>query len=411
MRKVVITGMGVVSPLGSTVESFWERLKAGRSGVRLIDRFDVSQFATQIAAQVIEFNPDLYIPKKEQRRMDLYSRYAMAAAHQAITSSGLQLDKENPERLGVLVSSGIGGLETLEEQSRILLEKGPSRCSPFMIPQMIANMAGGLIAIRYNMKGPNYAVVSACASALHSMGDALRIIQRGEADVMLAGGSEASLTPLGLAGFSNMRAISERNDEPEKASRPFDLNRDGFVMGEGAACLLLEELEHARRRGADIWCEVAGFGMTCDAYHMTAPDETAMGPARAMQLALQDAGIEPAAVDYINAHGTSTPLNDKTETKAIKIALGADVARKVMVSSTKSMTGHLLGAAGGIESVACALAIRCGVVPPTINYETPDPECDLDYVPNTARDARINVCMNNSFGFGGHNACVVFRRI
>lgn len=411
MRKVVITGMGVVSPLGSTVESFWERLKAGRSGVRLIDRFDVSQFATKIAAQVIEFNPDLYIPKKEQRRMDLYSRYAMAAAHQAITSSGLQLDKENPERLGVLVSSGIGGLETLEEQSRILLEKGPSRCSPFMIPQMIANMAGGLIAIRYNMKGPNYAIVSACASALHSMGDALRIIQRGEADVMLAGGSEASLTPLGLAGFSNMRAISERNDEPEKASRPFDLNRDGFVMGEGAACLLLEELEHARRRGADIWCEVAGFGMTCDAYHMTAPDETAMGPARAVQLALQDAGIEPAAVDYINAHGTSTPLNDKTETKAIKIALGEDVARKVMVSSTKSMTGHLLGAAGGIESVACVLAIRYGVVPPTINYETPDPECDLDYVPNTAREARINVCMNNSFGFGGHNACVVFRRI
>jgi 3-oxoacyl-[acyl-carrier-protein] synthase II len=326
-----------------------------------------------------------------------------------MADSGIDMKTENPERVGAIVGSGIGGLQTLEFQHSILREKGPDRCSPFMIPQMIANMAGGLIAIEFNMKGPNYSVVSACASAAHSIGDALRIIQRGDADVMLSGGAEASVCELGIAGFCALRALSTRNDAPEKASRPFDVDRDGFVMGDGAALVVIEELERARKRGAKIYCEIGGFGMSCDAFHMTAPADDGEGAARAMQGAIKDAGMNKEDINYINAHGTSTPLNDKIETKAIKGAFG-DYAKKVMISSTKSMTGHLLGAAGGIETAFCALVLRDQVVPPTINYENPDPLCDLDYVPNTARQAKVNVCLNNSFGFGGHNACLLLKK-
>jgi len=411
MRRAVITGIGLVSPLGSDLKQFWARITSGTSGIRRIQSFDASRFASQIAGEVIEFNPDDYLSKKEQNRTDLFAQYAIAAAKMAVKDSGLDLAAEAPERVGVIVGSGIGGLHTLEIQHKILMEKGPSRCSPFMIPQMIANMAAGLIAIEFGCKGPNFAVVSACATSAHCIGDAQRVIERGDADVIIAGGSEASVCELGVAGFSAMKALSTRNDEPQKASRPFDLNRDGFVIAEGGAILVLEEFEHARRRGARILCEVAGYGMTCDAYHMTAPDERGDGAARAMKMAMQDARLTPDDVDYINAHGTSTPLNDKLETLAIKTALGEERARKVMVSSTKSMTGHLLGAAGGIETAICALAIHHGIVPPTINLETPDPECDLDYVPNTAREAKLRVCLNNSLGFGGHNACLALKAL
>lgn len=412
MRKAVITGIGIVSPLGSPdLNIFWERIREGRSGIRRITKFDPSDYASQIAGEVIDFDVDSVISKKEQRRMDQFSQYALGAAKLAIADSGIDTSAETPERMGAIVGSGIGGLQTLENQYSVLRDKGPSRCSPFMIPQMISNMASGLVAIQHNLKGPNYAVVSACATATHGMGDALRIIQRNEADVMVAGGAEAAVCPLGIAGFAAMRALSTSNDEPEKASRPFDADRDGFVMGEGAAILVMEELERAKKRGAVIYCEVSGFGMTCDAYHITAPDENGSSAALAMKLAVEDAELKPEDIDYINAHGTSTPLNDKIETKAIKTALGEDHARKVMISSSKSMTGHLLGAAGGIESAICALALRDGVVPPTINYETPDPECDLDYVPNEAREAPIKACLNNSLGFGGHNACLLFKKV
>ena len=411
MRRVVITGLGVVSPLGCGLKVFWDRVTAGHSGIRRITKFDPSRFPTQIAGEVIEFDANAFISPKEQRRMDQFSQFGLAAAKMAIVDSGLDLNTANHERIGVIVGSGIGGLQTLEAQHSVLRDKGPSRCSPFMIPQMISNMAGGLIAIEHKLKGPNYSVVSACASALHSMGDAMRVIQRGEADVMVSGGTEASVSEIGIAGFSALRALSTRNDAPEKASRPFDKDRDGFVMSDGAAILVLEELEYAKKRGARIYCELGGFGMSCDAFHMTAPDEDGTGAARAMALGMKDAGLNPDDIDYINAHGTSTMLNDKIETKAIKLALGEDRARKVMISSTKSMTGHLLGAAGGIESITCALAIKNGVVPPTINYETPDPDCDLDYVPNTARGAQIGACLNNSFGFGGHNASLLFKKM
>jgi 3-oxoacyl-[acyl-carrier-protein] synthase II len=365
---------------------------------------------TQIAGEVVEFDPAAFIPPKEARRMDQFSQFAIGAAKLALVDSGLDMSAEDHEKIGVIVGSGIGGLQTLETQHSILKERGASRCSPFMIPQMISNMAGGLIAIQHQLKGPNYCVVSACASALHSMGDAMRVIQRAEADIMLSGGTEASVSELGIAGFCALRALSARNDAPEKASRPFDKNRDGFVMSDGSAILVMEDLEHAKKRGAKIYCEVGGFGMSCDAFHMTAPAEDGDGAKRAMQLALKDAGMNAGDIDYINAHGTSTELNDKLETKAIKLALGEERARKVMVSSTKSMTGHLLGAAGGIESVVCSLAIKNSVVPPTINYETPDPECDLDYVPNTARETAVRACLNNSFGFGGHNACLLLKK-
>ena len=411
MRRTVITGIGVVSSLGVDTDKFWERLVAGTSGVRRIENFDTTAFDTQIGAEVAEFDVGSFIPKKEQRRMDVYSHYAMAAARLAIDNSGLDLSVENPERIGTMVSSGIGGLQTLQTQHTILMERGPSRCSPFMIPQMISNMASGLIAIEHNLQGPNYSIVTACATAAHSVGSASRHIAWGEADVMIAGGAEAAICELGVAGFSNMRALSSRNDDPTRASRPFDLDRDGFVMADGSGILVLEELEHARARGATIYAEVAGYGQTCDANHMTAPLDTGVIGARALTLAMKDAGVDPSDVDYINAHGTSTPLNDKTETKVIKMALGEAHARKVMISSTKSMTGHMLGAAGAIETAVCALAIKHGVVPPTINLDTPDPDCDLDYTPNTAREANVKVCLNNSLGFGGHNVALLLRAV
>ena len=411
MRRAVITGVGVVSPLGVDLGVFWDRIKAGHSGIRRIQTFDPTDFTSQIAGEVVEFDPDTYIPKKEQRRMDKYSVYALAASELAMQDCGLDLASEDPTRMGAIVGSGVGGLKTLEDQHAVYMERGPSRFSPFMIPQMILNIASGLIAIRFNLQGPNYVIVTACATASHGIGDALRLIQRGDADVMVAGGAEAPITHLGVGGFCAMRALSTRNDDPEKASRPFDIDRDGFVIGEGAGVLIVEELEHARKRGARIYCELSGFGMSCDAYHMTAPTEDGSGASRAIKLAMQDSQLAPEDVGYINAHGTSTQLNDKMETKAIKLALGDEAAGKVMISSSKSMTGHLLGAAGGVEAAVCALALRDGVLPPTINHDNPDPECDLDYIPNTARELQVNACLSNSLGFGGHNASLAFKRI
>ncbi len=409
-RRVVVTGLGVISPLGCDINVFWQRLCAGTSGIGKITKFDASAMATQIAAEVREFEIDKYIPKKEQRRMDPFCHYAMAAGKLAVQDAGLQMSAEDPARVGCMVGSGVGGLVTMEDQHSVLLQKGPDRCSPFMIPQMIVNMASGLIAIEHGMKGPNYCVVSACASGAHSIGEAVRQIQHGDADVMVAGGAEAVICPLGIAGFSAMRAMSTRNDDPTRASRPFDKDRDGFVMGEGAGIIVLEEYEHAVKRGARIYCEAAGYGATCDASHITAPAPGGEGAARAMSNAIRDAGLTPDMIDYVNAHGTSTPLNDKNETAAVKAALG-EQAKKVMVSSTKSMTGHLLGAAGGIETVICALAIQKGVVPGTMNYTTPDPDCDLDYVPNAAREFKIRACLNNLLGFGGHNCALLLKRV
>ncbi len=411
MRKVVITGIGVVTPLGCDIKRFWERNVNGVSGVRRVQMFDVSPYPSQIAGEVVEFNPNDFLSKKDQRRADLYCHYAMGAAKLALKDSGLNAAMEDNTRIGVIVASGIGGLQSLQVQHRTLIEKGPGRCSPFMIPQMICNMAAGLIAIEFKLKGPNYAVVSACASGSHALGDAMRLIQYGDADVMISGGSDASICALAFAGFSALRALSTRNEEPTKASRPFDKERDGFVIGEGAGILVLEELEHARKRGAQIYCELAGYGATCDAYHETAPEENGDGAARAMQRAIQDAHANADEVDYINAHGTSTLLNDLCETRAIKRALGDELSRRVMISSTKSMTGHLLGAAGAVEAAVCALAIKHGVVPPTINYSTPDPECNLDYIPNTAREKKVRLALSNSLGFGGHNATLAFRPI
>lgn len=410
-RRVAVTGLGVVSPLGSALDRVWDRLVRGESGVRPIESFDAQNYASRIAGQVVEFNVDEFIPKKEQRRMDPFCHYGVSAAKLAVRDSGIDFAALDTRRAGVLIGSGIGGLQVLQEQARVLLTRGPSRFSPFMIPQMITNILSGLVAIEYGLKGPNFCVVSACATATHSIGEALRMIRHNEADLILAGGAEAPICELGVGGFCAMRALSTRNDAPTKASRPFDRDRDGFVIGEGAAVLVLEEMEAARRRGARIYCELAGYGRTCDAFHITAPDELGTGAAEGMRLAVADAGLTPADIDYINAHGTSTELNDQCETRAIKAALGETDARRVWISSTKSMTGHLLGAAGGFESVVCALALHRGVVPPTINYETPDPECDLDYVPNTAREKRIRACLNNSLGFGGHNATLCFQAV
>lgn len=410
-RRVAVTGMGVVSPLGCALDKVWDRLVRGESGIRPITSFDVKDYASRIAGQVVEFNVDEFIPKKEQRRMDPFCHYGVSAAKMAVKDSGLDFAAEDTRRVGVLIGSGIGGLQVLLEQTKVLLARGPSRFSPFMIPQMITNILSGLVAIEYGLKGPNFCVVSACATATHSIGESLRMIQHGEADIVLSGGAEAPICELGIGGFCAMRALSTRNDEPTRASRPFDRDRDGFVIAEGAAVLVLEEMEHARRRGARIYCELAGYGRTCDAYHITAPDELGAGAAEGMRLAIADAGLTPADIDYINAHGTSTELNDKCETRAIKAALGETDARRVWISSTKSMTGHLLGAAGGFESVVCALALHRGVVPPTINYENPDPDCDLDYVPNTAREGRIRAALNNSLGFGGHNATLCFKAV
>lgn len=408
-NRVVITGMGVISPVGNTVEEFWESLLAGKSGIDHIKAFDVSDYPTQIAGEVKNFNPEDWMDKKDVKRTDRFVQFAMAAAKLAMQNAGLNMEEVNRDRVGVYIGSGIGGLGTFEEQHKTLMEKGPKRVSPFFIPMMIANMGSGQVSIALGAKGPNSSAVTACATGTNSIGDAFKIIQRGEADVMFAGGAEATIRPTGLAGFCSAKAMSTRNDEPQKASRPFDLNRDGFVMGEGSGVLVLESLEHAKKRGANILAEVIGYGMSGDAHHLTMPAPEGEGAARCMNMAIRDAGITPENIDYINAHGTSTEYNDKFETMAIKASLG-DYAYKVAVSSTKSMTGHLLGAAGAVEAIACVLAIRDQVIPPTINYETPDPECDLDYVPNVPRKAEVNVTLSNSLGFGGHNATIIIRK-
>jgi len=410
-RKVAVTGLGIVSPLGCSVDTVWNRLMSGESGIGPITYFDTTLFDAKIGGQVKEFDVDAFIPKKEQRRMDPFCHYGIAAAKMAVSDAGLEMGKEDPWRVGVMVSSGIGGLQVVEVQCNNFLQRGPSRFSPFMIPQMITNILSGRIAIEHGMKGPNFCVVSACASATHSIGESLRIIQSGDADVMLTGGAEAPVCVLSVGGFCAMRALSTRNDDPTRASRPFDRDRDGFVCAEGAGVLVLEEMEHARARGAKIYCELAGYGRTCDAYHITAPDEGAEAAAKGISLAVADAGMNPDQVEYINAHGTSTPLNDKGETLAIKKALGETAARKTMVGSTKSMTGHLLGAAGAVEAIFCSMALKKGQIPATINLENPDPACDLDYVPNTAREVPIKTALSNSLGFGGHNATVAFKAV
>ena len=408
-RRVVITGVGAVTPVGNTAEEFWQALLEGRSGIGPITRFDATGFETRIAGELKGFDPLKYIDKKDDRKFDPFLKYAVACAVMAVEDAALKTDRVDATRFGVLVGSGIGGLETLLDNYEALRTKGPDRVSPFLIPMLIVNMASGAISMRVGAKGLNTAVVTACATGNHAIGDATKIIQRGDADVMIAGGAEAIIIPLAIAGFAQMKAMSTRNDDPTHASRPFDAERDGFVCGEGAGIMVLESLEHASRRGARIYAEVVGYGMTGDAHHMTAPDPEGDGAARAMSAALRDAGLDPSAVGYINAHGTSTPYNDKFETLAIKRVFG-EHARKLAVSSTKSMTGHLLGAAGGIEAIATTFAIHHGMLPPTINYEKPDPDCDLDYVPNHARKQEVEVALSNAFGFGGTNATLAFRK-
>jgi 3-oxoacyl-[acyl-carrier-protein] synthase II len=411
-RRVVVTGIGVISPIGNDLKLFWGNLVEGKSGIREITQFDSSTFDCHIAGEVREFDPKPYFKNpKDVRRSDRYTHLAMAAAKLALEDSGIDLEKVDRSRFGVLMGSGIGGLKTLEDQHTILMNKGPARVSPFMVPMMIVNMASGLISMEYDLEGPNFAIVSACATAAHSIGEAWRMIRTGEAELFLAGGSEAVVCPLGISGFCSMKAMSTRNNEPEKASRPFDRDRDGFVMGEGAGVLVLEEYEHARARGAQIYCELAGYGLTADAYHMTAPRSDGTTVARAMKVALDLAETPVNQLDYINAHATSTPVGDICETVAIKLLAGDHAKNGLLVSSTKSMTGHLLGGAGGVESAVCALSIKHGVVPPTINLDNPDPECDLDYVPNVARERNVRVALNNSFGFGGHNATLAFKAI
>lgn len=408
-RRVVVTGMGMVSPLGTGMEKSWEALIQGKSGVGRITRFDPAGFDTQIAAEVKDFAPENFIDKKEARRMDIFIQYAVAAAVMAMDDAQFRVTPGNAERVGVVVGAGLGGLTTIEFFHKVLLEKGPGRISPFFIPMLIVNEAPGQISMRFGAKGPNSSVVTACATGNHNIGDAWKMIQRGDADAILTGGVESTITPLALSGFNAMKALSTRNGEPEKASRPFDKDRDGFVMGEGAGILLLEEMEQALSRGAKIYAEITGYGLTGDAYHITAPAPNGEGAARCMAMALRDAGIRPEEVDYINAHGTSTDYNDLYETIAIKTVF-REHARRIPVSSTKSMTGHLLGGAGGVEAIFTVLSISRGVIPPTINYETPDPNCDLDYVPNTARKAAVRVALSNSFGFGGTNAVLIFKK-
>ena len=408
-RRVVITGVGMITPLGIGVEQSWNGLLAGRSGIGKITQFDAANFATRIAGEVAGFNPEDYIEPKEIKKMDRFIHFALAAAQMAMNDSGLKITDENAERTGVIVGSGIGGLRSIEHYHSVLLEKGPRRITPFFIPMLVVNLASGQISIRFGAKGPNSAVATACATGSHAIGDAFKIIQRGDADAMIAGGTEAVITPLGIGGFNAMKALSTRNDEPEKASRPFDMDRDGFIMGEGAGIMILESLETALERGAGIYAEIAGYGMAADAYHITAPSPNGEGAARCMKMALKDAGVEPSVVNYINAHGTSTKAGDEIETYAIKTVFG-EYAYKIPVSSTKSMTGHLLGAAGGVESVISVLSIKDDIIPPTINLDTPDPECDLDYVPKQARRTTVNYALSNSFGFGGTNACLLFRK-
>ena len=410
-RRVVITGMGVVSPLGNEIDTFWKALIESKCGIDKITAFDASAFDTQIAAEVKDFDPTPAFPSpKEIRRTDRFSQYGIFAAWKALQDSGLDLSKANLDEIGVFIGSGIGGLQTTAEQHKTLLDRGPGRLSPFMIPMLISNMASGLTSMYFNLRGPNFATCSACATANHALGEAWRTLKMGDAQVMLAGGAEATILPIGIGGFCAMRAMSTRNDDPQHASRPFDTERDGFVMGEGAGILVIEEYEYARARGARIYAELAGYGNTADAHHLTAPSPGGEGAVRCMKAALRNAGFNPQDISYINAHGTSTPQGDIAETEAIKVVFG-EHARKVAVSSTKGATGHMLGAAGAVEMIACAKAIQTDIVPPTINYQVPDPECDLDYVPNTARSMKVNAIVNNSFGFGGHNASLIAKKL
>lgn len=413
-RRVVVTGLGIITPIGNTIDEFWSAQLAGKSGVARLTAFDPSSFSCQIAAEVKNFNPTQFMSDKEARRLDRFVQFGLAASKLAVSNSGLELDKEDRNRIGIIVGSGIGGLQTIEREHAAYLkrgpEKGPSKITPFLIPMLIANMAAGHVSIALGLKGPSSACVTACATGNNTIGEAFKIIQRGDADIMVAGGTEGAITPMGFGGFCSLRALSLRNNEPERASRPFDKERDGFIMGEGAGILVLEEFERAKKRSANIYCEIIGYGMSGDAYHITAPDPTGDGAKRCMEAAINDARINPEDVDYINAHGTSTKLNDKIETLSIKNVFN-DHAKKLAISSTKSMTGHLLGAAGGAEAATCALAIKNGIIPPTTNYEYPDPECDLDYVPNKPRESKINIAISNALGFGGHNATLTFRRI
>ena len=408
-KRVVITGMGAITPIGNDLEAYWQGLLAGKSGIGPITLFDASKHKCRIAGEVKGFDPLEYLDAKDAKRTDRFAQFAISASKQALFDANLTITDLNAEQVGVMIGTGVGGLKVMEEQQSVYLQKGPSRCSPFMVPMMIANMAAGLTAIHTGAKGPNSCAVTACAAGSNAIGDAFRIVQNGYAQAMICGGTEAAITPLSFAGFASARALSTRNEDPDHASRPFDKGRDGFVMGEGAGILILEELEHALSRGARIYAEMVGYGMTCDAYHMTAPVPGGAGAARSMALALKDAGVSPSEVSYINAHGTSTPANDPTETAAIKAALGAS-AKTVAISSTKSMTGHLLGGSGGIEGVAACMAVANDHVPPTINLQEPDDDCDLDYVPNQGRAQTVDVAMSNSFGFGGHNVTLVFRK-
>jgi 3-oxoacyl-[acyl-carrier-protein] synthase II len=409
-RRVVITGLGAVTPLGNSVDVFWNNLVAGQCGVDKITSWDASPFDTQIAAQVKDFDPLPAFPSpKEIRRTDRYSQFGVHAAWQALKDSGVDLNKTNPDEVGAFIGSGIGGLQTTSEQLKVLFDRGPGRLSPFMIPMLISNMASGLVSMYFNLRGPNFATCSACATANHAIGEAWRTIKMGDAKVMFAGGAEATIVPIGIGGFCAMRAMSTRNDDPKHASRPFDKDRDGFVMGEGAGVVVLEDLEHARARGARIYAELAGYGNTADAHHLTAPSPGGEGATRCMKMALRNAGLNISDITYVNAHGTSTPQGDIAETEAIKTVFG-EGARKLMVSSTKGATGHMLGAAGAVETIVCVKAIQTDTVPPTINYQVPDPECDLDYVPNTARQVKVNAIVNNSFGFGGHNATITAKK-
>jgi 3-oxoacyl-[acyl-carrier-protein] synthase II len=408
-RRVVITGVGAITPLANSVEVNWEKVLAGESGLGPITRFDASDLPVRIAGEVKDFHPEDWIEKKEVKKMDLFIQFAMAASFHAVESAKLKITEENAERTGVIIGTGMGGLPAIEHFHKVMLSKGSKKISPFFIPMLISNLASGQVSMRFGMKGPNSCVATACATGSHAIGDAFKLIQRGETDIMLAGGTEATLTPLAVAGFASMRALSARNQDPTAASRPFDAHRDGFVMGEGAGVVVLETLEGAKARGADIYAEVVGYAMTADAHHMTMPDPDGAQVSRCMRMAIDDAGCDLTEVDYINAHGTSTPFNDKFETLAIKKVFG-EHAYQLAISSSKSMVGHLLGAAGGVEAIFTVLAIKNRIVPPTINYETPDPDCDLDYVPNESRRATINVALSNSFGFGGTNATLAFRR-
>lgn len=410
LPRIVVTGLGVVTALGHDVETFWANLLAGKNGIARVTQFDATDYPCQIGAEVLGFDPAKYMDPKEVRRNDRYTHFGFIAAKMAVADANLHPATEDGDRMGVIIGSGIGGMHTYERQLKVLWERGPRKVSPFTIPSLISNMCSGLVAIEFGARGPNFAVVSACASSAHAIGEAFHAMRRGEADAMIAGGSEAAITPFSYASFCSMKAMSTRNDEPHKACRPFDKNRDGFVMGEGAGILVLETLDHARARGARIYCELVGYGATCDAYHITQPDPDGRGLSLAMTRALASARMRPDQVDYLNAHGTSTPYNDRFETHAIKQVFG-DHAKKLLVSSTKSMTGHLLGAAGGVESIICAKTIQEGQVPPTINYEEPDPDCDLDYVPNTKRVAPIQAVLSNNLGFGGQNASLVFRQL